>query len=67
MALAEVTLQERMYVELRTRKYCDEMFGEDYFDEYAQEIPDALLKRFLENQQEFHRIQEEIRKLGLKP
>jgi hypothetical protein len=55
----EITTDDVFINRIRTKEECDELFGEDYFDEYAIEVPDDLAKEAIE-------IYEKMRVISLK-
>lgn len=45
------------YRHARNEKETVDLFGQDYFDEYAVDIPDELAEQFLAAQNEFRKAQ----------
>lgn len=57
----EITADDVFINCIRTKEECDYLFGEDYFDEYAIEVPNDLAKEAIEVYEKMRIIS---RKLG---
>lgn len=55
--------QDRFRYELMDKAQSDDMFGEDYLQDYGLEVPTDLLERYKANIKEYEDIQSELRKL----
>jgi hypothetical protein len=48
-------------IRVLSKEYVDEMYGEDYFDEYSLEIPLEIYEKALKLQQELKKMQEDLK------
>ena len=56
-----IHLADRRQYEIRTKEYCDEMFGEDYIEDYGIDIPESLALEYKELISKLRPIQKILR------
>ena len=56
-------MHDRFCFELMDKAESDDMFGEDYLEDYGVEVPNSLLERYKRNIEEYNSIQSELNKL----
>lgn len=56
-----ITEDDIFYRHARNEEETVDLFGQDYFDEYAVDIPDELAKQFLAAQDEWKNAQLELK------
>lgn len=55
-------MHDRFRYELMDKAESDDMFGEDYLEDYGKEVPKDLLERYKANIVEYESIQLELHK-----